>query len=140
MKDTKYWLPLVRHDISKKMESFSRIEAGNIIGLITGHCAIGKHLARAKLLEEGYNPKVCRLCNKEVEDDKTESIQHWIEECSKTIQARFRSFGTMLPAKIKGKWTVNTINRFCKSEGIKSLFREDIKVHSEETDSNSDTE
>ena len=141
MEDTKYWLPKVRHDLGKKMEKLNRTEASRVIGIISGHCAIGKHLARSKLLDEDKDPRICRLCNKELEDNKAESIQHWIEDCNKSIKARFRAFGTMLHAKIKEQWTVSNVSRFCREEGINRLFQEKEENYlTGETDSDSEAE
>ncbi len=134
MEDTKYWLPNLRLDLAKKLEKTERTEVSKIIGLITGHCAIGKHLERAKLLDEERNPRICRLCNKEVEDKGMESIKHWIENCNSTIPARFKSFGTMSSAKIREKWTISKMKNFCNSQGIDIIFRKDKCEVEEETD------
>ena len=122
MEDTKYWLPELRLDMARKLEKTERAEVSKIIGLITGHCAIGKHLQRANLMEEERNPQLCRLCNREV-DNGMESIKHWIENCNGTIHARFKAFGTMSPVKIKEKWTISKMRHFCNSEGVDTIFR-----------------
>ncbi len=134
MEDSKYWLPDIRLDLGRNLQKMERAEASKIIGIITGHCPIGKHLARAKLLDEDINPKVCRLCMKEVEENDMESIKHWIEDCNSTIHARFRSFGTMLPDKIKRRWTINKMLKFCSSNGIKDIFTQKEKHEDQESD------
>ena len=132
MEDTRYWLPDLRLDLAKKLEKTDRVVVSKIIGFITGHCAIGKHLERSRLLDEEKNPRICRLCMKEVEDNGMESIKHWIANCNSTIHARFKSFGTMSPVKIKEKWTISMLKNFCNSQGIDTIFSKgECKVEQE---------
>ncbi len=140
MEDSKYWLPDIRPDLAKKLEKVERTEVSKIIGMMTGHCAIGKHMARARLLDNETDPKLCRLCNKEVEENGLESIKHWIENCTGTIHARFKTFGTIRSEKIKETWTVRKLRNFCNSEGIGKIFAKEEKEIEQESETDGENE
>ena len=68
--------------------SLKRTKCKALVGLITGHCLIGVHAYRMRIISNAW----CRNCN---EPDEDETIEHLLCFCPALARRRYKIFGKL---------------------------------------------
>ena len=71
---------------NKFILSLDRKKCKTLVGAITGHCLIGAHAYKLRIISNNW----CRNCN---EPDVTETIEHLLCHCPALARQRFKSLG-----------------------------------------------
>ncbi|KAG8283322.1 hypothetical protein J6590_021223 [Homalodisca vitripennis] len=73
--------------VASNLLSLSRSMSSRVIGLITGHGHLRKHLHRVGILQED---PLCRMC-----DEQDETAEHLLFDCPTTAREQYAIFGSL---------------------------------------------
>lgn len=110
MTQTKFWVPIPHTATSKILLETPRFKLGLLIGLISGHNRLGRHMAKL----DSRSP-FCRLCNAGQED-----TQHLVFNCKHLEQLVLECLGIFTTGG--GHWTVEGLRQFANAGMVRWLL------------------
>jgi hypothetical protein len=91
---SKMWLKKPNPGLTRYLLRLPRSKLRILVGLITGHCPLNKHLHHMGLIDE----PICIACGME-----DESAFHLLCDCPSLISLRIRSFSKPIPGSLNNK-------------------------------------
>lgn len=97
---------------SKLLLRLSRQDISNTIGVLTGHCPIGRHAGRLGIPHNDY----CRSCRDEEEE---ETVEHLLCSCVALCRKRYSTLGLASLSSLSEitKLGLTSVNSFIKAAG-----------------------
>ena len=102
---TKSFLSSVTYQNSKFTSTLSRTTLKNVVGIITGHCQLNKHMTNLKIIADS----TCRFCG-----EAEETGIHIVNDCPGTYRERHEAF-ELCP----NKPAITKITKFVQCKRIK---------------------
>lgn len=116
LRQSKMFIDINRQGEFKTLLNLSRCKLRALVGVLTGHAALGKHLFRIRV----KNSPICENCLEEEEDS-----EHYLCECPAFSATRTRIFGfQVVNADAIKKASFSTIVDFISSTRRFAVVRE----------------
>ncbi len=110
-RQTKVWFPEVDPGKADSLLKLNRVQYGQAVQFITGHNHLSYHMSKIN----PTTPKVCRLCQEEVE-----TSFHLYARCPALGTWRYCEFFKITLEKVE--WTCEKLNRFLKRNEVAALM------------------